>query len=91
LGKWGGNASIWQFRQFLFKEYRSKWSIPSVFAVRIKHLKTIILHGVTGMYNQNECLSIRWGEGKKGADDCPMVQGNHPRGTSVCGKIPDGG
>lgn len=35
------------------------------FTVRIKHLKTIILHGVTGMYNQNECLSIRWGEGKK--------------------------
>lgn len=33
--------------------------------MRIKHLKTIILHGVTGMYNQNECLSIRWGKGKK--------------------------
>ena len=30
-------------------------------------------------------------EWQKGADDCPMVQGNHPRGTSVCGKIPDGG
>ena len=40
-------------------------TVPSVFAVRIKHLKTIILHGVTGMYNQNECLSIRWGKGKK--------------------------
>ena len=25
-------------------------------------------------------------EWQKGADDCPMVQGNHPRGTSVAGK-----
>lgn len=30
-------------------------------------------------------------EWQKSADGCPMVQGNHPRGTSVCGKIPDGG
>ena len=45
-----------------------------------------------GAYNgQNESLGVSLGKGKKRTDGCPMVQGNRPRGTSVCGKIPDGG